>query len=135
MSLSGAISKIQTLVSAVSGLNAGTYGVTDDLSPAPFVVTSPASGEINTEAYGINKCLHTIRCEIHVPEADYPRYRSTLIDAIEATKTTLLDPANAKLDGNVDAVQSPIRYTFGPMKYGGAATYGLQFDIEVKIRS
>jgi hypothetical protein len=98
----------------------------------PFAVTFPYQGDWDGLSGGWMIGLHTLATEIHVARKNLPYDVAKVIGYCETFANALLrDPT---LGGHVDTINGGIRYTFGPMNWGGQETIGYRFEINVKVQ-
>jgi len=137
MSLSGAVTQLQTLALTISGIKDAPVNPPESINVFPFVVAYPARGTFTGEGSGTIRGLHTIYTEVH--------YARTLLGAAVNSATAMVETyadkilANPTLAGTVDTILmsadgQPFTYEFGRLEWGGLETIGIRFAITVKIR-
>lgn len=100
-------------------------------SEYPFAVTFARSGKVIVRPVGVKRGLDTLVLQIHVArtgEVD-AEIEQLMFYSDDIPMLILNDPT---LGGSVDVVLE-IRYTFGPLNWGGQQlTIGWEFEIDVK---
>lgn len=130
--LHDAITKIQGLVGAVSGIRSAPVNAPESANVFPFAVCYPESG--TWEIAGTwKKGLHTVVLEVHVQRRELPRDVSAALQYGETIVNTLFK--NPALAGVVDTIKNPIVYSFGYLEWAGQQTLGWQFRIKFKQES
>ena len=130
--LQQAITQIQTLVGALTGIKKAPATAPESINQFPFAVCYPESGTWELQA-GVKKGLHTVVIEIHVARVDLPRDIATALGYSESVVNTLM--GNPTLAGMVDTITGPVLYRFGSMHYAGQTTLGWQFRVTMKQQS
>lgn len=127
--LETAIARIQSLARGLPGMKQAPSLPPEQAASYPFCVCFPLRGAWSAQSDGWLIGLHTIAAEIHIARRDLPIDVDVALPFIESFPAAILsDPT---LNGNVQTVND-IRYTFGPMAWGGQATIGWRFEIDVK---
>jgi hypothetical protein len=129
--LDNAIEQIQTYALA-AGCKSAPAEVTEGAGNFPFAVSYPLRGTISVDDASAGRDIHTLASEVHVG-------RQHLGNAVELAKTVLIAfglllKQNPKLNGTVDTIDYPIRYTFGSLSWANVPTVGFRFEIDIKIR-
>ena len=125
--LQHAIAYVQDLMEQIEGIRAHPDYPPEQLNVFPFAVAYSGGGLWEFGPGGTRKGLHTIVLEIHVARKDLPRDTQAAMAFSDTVPNVLL--ANPTLGGNVSTF-GQIRYTFGPLGWGGEVTYGFRFFIE-----
>jgi hypothetical protein len=132
-SLSAAITALQTLVAAVTGIKAAPASPPDAPSGQwPLSIAFPSAGRFegggNVQLAG----YHTIVVQIHYTRADLARAYATIAPYLETVVAAIA--ASPTLSSTVTAIAGPVLYSFGAMTFASVDTIGWQFDVPVKIR-
>lgn len=132
--LQDAIAYVQTLAAQVSGIRGAPAYPPEDISIFPFAVAYAGGGNWEFGAgAGWKRGLHSITLEIHVARQDLGRDATEAMLFSDAIPNILMK--NPTLGGNISTF-SNIRYTFGPLGWQSAKTFGFRFFIEgVKMES
>lgn len=130
--LTDAITQIQTIVGAISGIKQAPIYPPEKMSEFPFAIAFPGAGTITTESAGTKRGLHQISLEIHTARKNMAQDVETVIGYGETVANAIL--GNLTLNGSVDTVNG-ISYEFGPLGYDTTPTLGYKFTIDVKIRN
>jgi hypothetical protein len=130
MTVSEAISALQTKVMTLSEIKAAPSEPPEEMGQFPFAVAYPKSGAFRLESAGFGTYLHTLICEIHMARIMLPRAVAQAIPYIESFAGLLI--ADPTLSGSVTAVNA-VRYEFGRLSWAGEEHIGVRFEIDVKI--
>lgn len=130
MTVSAAISALQTKVLTLSEIKAAPSEPPEAMGQFPFAVAYPKGGDFRLESAGFGTYLHTLICEIHTARVMLPRAVAQAIPYIESFVGLLI--ADPTLGGSVTAVNA-VRYEFGRLSWAGEEHIGVRFEIDVKI--
>lgn len=135
--LASAISEIQEVIAALSGIKAAPSVPPEQLSGEfPFSVAYPREGSWTQAVQGMKQALHTIVVEIHLQRGDLPSDVTAALPYGESVPNALFKALGTDRLGGAISTFGQIRYTFGALEWGGMATIGWRFFIEqVKIQS
>ena len=132
--LQAAITQIQALTEAVSGVRAAPDEPPDQISHFPFVACFPESGYYTPGApAGMMQGLHNIVVEVHVQRQDMMRgYRESMRFAKSIPNAVLNALGGASL--NTISTIGGVRYTYGVLDWGlgdnATQTMGFRFVLE-----
>ena len=132
-SLDNAIKKIQAYAESLEDIQAAPAAPIESLSVYPYCVTYPATGTLKPEAVAAERDIHTIYSEIHINPV-------LIAEAVPLAIRLLKDfgallKASPTLDGTVDSIIYPIRYTFGRLEWSNETHIGFRFEIDLKLRN
>jgi len=130
--LQEAITEIQALVGALTGIRKAPTAAPESASAFPFAVCYPESGHWERVS-DWKKGLHTVVVEVHVARIDLARDIASALSYSESLVNALLNAPT--LGGKVDTIVGSISYKFGEMKYAGQPTLGWQFRVTFKQQS
>jgi hypothetical protein len=128
--LAEVIAVIQARALALAGMRTAPAYAPEQSASYPFAVSFPARGEWDSLSGGWMIGLHTIATEIHVARKDLPADMRAVIGFCETFADALL--REPTLGGCVSTINA-VRYTFGPMAWGGQDTIGYRFEVDVKV--
>ena len=133
MGLQTAISALQDIVGAVSGIKKAPDYAPDSINAFPFSVAYADSGTFENVSADFGKALHTLIVEIHVARVDLPASIKNVMEYGDSVPAAIL--AKPTLNNTVSTFRD-ITYTFGPLDWGTTKTIGFRFQINgVKILS
>ena len=133
MTLQSAISAVQAIVGAISGIRKAPDYPPEQLNVFPFAVAYSGGGNWTFGPAGDKRGLHNIVVEIHIQRKDLPRDVSTAMGYSDSIPNNLMK--SPTLSGTCDTFAG-ISYTFGALNYGETQTLGFRFTITgVKIQS
>lgn len=125
-----AILAVQTIVSAIPGINAAPNYPPETMNDFPFAVAYPGDGDHRVGTLvnntGERKFLGQIVLEIHVSRADLPSAVEASIGFGDSIPNALLK--NPTLNGTVSTFES-ITQTFGELDWDETKTLGYRFII------
>ena len=132
-SIDDACKEIQTIVLAVSGIQAAPDYPPDKISQYPVSVCFAGSGNIKPTSGGGVEGLHQITLELHYPAKNRARAVEVLNPLARLIYRALFSDSNFSLNSTIDTINE-ISYEFGPLGYDSVDTIGYTFTIDVKIR-
>jgi hypothetical protein len=132
-SIDDACKEIQTIVLAVSGIQAAPDYPPDKISQYPVSVCFAGSGIVTKEGAGVIRGLHQITLELHYQAKNRARAVEVLNPLARLIYRALFNDSNFSLNSTVDTINE-ISYEFGPLGYDSVDTIGYTFSIDVKIR-
>ena len=133
MTIEAAVSAVQAIVRAVSGIKGAPDLPPESLSVFPIAICHPGEGEIEIKVAGEMQGLHNLVLEIHAPRKNLKTDVEALLPYGDSIPAALLD--DTTLGGAVDTFGG-IGYRFGALSYNGMDTIGWRFTLRnVKIRS
>lgn len=128
MTIANAILNLQAKLRAM-GITNAPDSIPEAANAFPFGVSYLRQGHLDIEA-GWGKHFHTIYTEVHVS-------RTLLSSAIDKA-TSYIEPffvsliADPTLGSTISNIVD-VRYTFGGLKWANVETFGVRFEIDVKI--
>lgn len=135
MSITGAVSRLQTLADQISAIRF-TPAVMPDLLPGfPAAVSYIESFEAERVSYGFSRTLYTIVTEIHVARKDLARDYALLDDLGPTFAQAVLDdikPTAGPLNGEVSAVLG-VNGTLNASSWAAQDTLAWTIKTRVKI--
>lgn len=133
MTLAGAITQLQVISLACSGMKAAPATLPDNMSAYPFTICYPGSGELNCEGYDATRAIHNLTLDFHAgPITMRGLSMNTGIPILEELHRRIaLDPT---LGGNVSTLVFPIVYQASEFDWGQQKSVGFRLTIPVKIR-
>lgn len=129
-SITDAVSNIQALAAAMTGIRIAPEHPTDAVAAWPAVLSYVGACDVSQSSLTHRTRIFTIVTEIHVPRKDLARD----VKRLENYPTDFPDQifSDPTLDGAVDVVQSCVGQV-GPGEWGGVITVKWTFNTKVKI--
>jgi hypothetical protein len=127
LSLQAVVEAAQERVATIAGIRSTPDFAPESLAALPAAVAFPGKGRYVTGAFGIAESYHTLVIQVHFAGAYSARTLALVVPLVESVPAALT--ADPFLAGTCEAF-SGISYEIGPMSYGGAPTFGIQFTIE-----
>lgn len=130
MSLTGAISDLQTKALQIPRIRSAPDKIPESMSVFPFAVCYPRVGRLEGQSHGFGLGFHTLVLEIHVN-------RQILGLAVQQAQS-FIEPvfekiiSDPRLNNQISTV-TEMRYTFGRLEWAGVETVGIRFEVDVKI--
>jgi hypothetical protein len=127
------VSAVATIVRGVSGVRGAPAAVPEDIAAYPFAVTYASGGVWEFGPAGDKKGLHSVTVELHVARKELPRDVAKAMPFGDTIPNALMrDPTL----GGTASTFGRIRYSFGPLGWGGMDTIGFRFVLEdIKVLS
>ena len=133
MGLQDAITGVQALVGAVSGIKSAPSYPIEKLGPFPMAVAFAGEGVWEFGAGGDKKGLHSIVVIVPVARKDMKYDAEKVMPFCESVPNAIM--ADPTLGGNASTFGF-ISYAFGDMEWAGELLVGFRFVVEqVKITS
>lgn len=132
MSLTTAITNINTILSGITGIRRVYADPPESISEFPAAMTYIKSGELTVVSAGLARNMHSLSVDIY-------HARQVLPQAVNESKVwpglvLAALAADQTLGGAVTHIVWPVRYTAGALRYGGQFVhYGVRFEIVVKL--
>ena len=126
--LQNVIEAIQDEVSAITSVRTLPDYAPENISAWPAIITYAQSGRAVVQETVLDKYLHNILCEVHIPRKDLQRDLTTLMPFIEDVieELTIGDTAlGTKVEGF-----DGITYQVVPFKYADTDTLCIRFVIQ-----
>lgn len=135
MSITGAVSRLQTLADGITEIRFTPATLPDLLPGFPVAVSYIESFEAERVSYGFSRTLYTIITEIHVARKDLARDYALLDDLGPTFAQAVLDditPTAGPLNGNVSAVLG-VNGSLNASSWAGQDTLSWTIKTKVKI--
>lgn len=135
MSITGAVSRLQTLADNISAIRFTPSTMPDLLPGFPAAVSYIESFDAERVSYGFSRTLYTIVTEIHVARKDLARDYALLDDLGPTFAQAVLDdikPTGGPLNGEVSAVLG-VNGTLNASSWAAQDTLAWTIKTKVKI--
>jgi hypothetical protein len=131
MSVTGAVARLQTLSSGLTGMRLAPNYPPEQANAFPFAISYIDNGRLESARLGsvLSDGYHVLATEIHVARRDLP----TAIESAEgflALFVTALQ-GDPTLNSQVMIIER-MNYTFGALQYGGVDTIGYRFLLDIR---